>query len=137
MKKRLIAEVFASIVVDHKGLALNYYMTESAHVDLNLQNTESSDNKSGGSSSLAKILQFKSKRLAAQKTWDGLLPTAGRHGKNNETEYSFLKSAVGFGSDWSRLEFGLAELGLRDLRVSKPLIDEIGRGNSRLAISRG
>ena len=46
MKKKLIAEVFESIVLDHKGLILNYYMTDSDHVDRNLQSNESSDKTS-------------------------------------------------------------------------------------------
>ena len=129
IQKRLLSEVFESIVLDHKGLSLNYYLDESVHVDIPNLQSESSEKASGDLSSLAKILQFNKKRSPKFWAWGGLLPTAGRHGKNMKNESFENQSAACAGSDWATLENGLLGKRSWDERDVQSPKGENGRGD--------
>ena len=133
IQKRLLSEVFESIVLDHKGLSLNYFMDESVHVEIpNLQYSESSEKASGDSSSLAKVLQFNQKQSPRFWARGGLLPTAGRHGKKLENTKFRDRSAAGVGADWSTSRNGLLGVGNWDQTVFQSPIGGIGRGDKDL-----
>ena len=129
MKKKLIAEVFESIVLDHKGLILNYYMTDSDHVDLNFQSNESSDKTSEDSTHQTKILKFKAIQTPKFQAWGSLLSITDRHGNNSKNNILTFKTACGFGTDSAPEGEGLVNLDSWDGKVFFPLNDEIGRGD--------